>query len=134
MAANNGGTLSSSDTISVGTAYLYNRFARGQLESYGAQAMQDAVHYLEGERTDEGSAVTLLNWLNGQGLVDITADASYNLYGVTVLNIWGDPDHTVHKQDQLYYDGSNRVPDGGMTLALLGSVLAGMVSLRRLRK
>jgi hypothetical protein len=132
MAADNGGTVSGTDPIRVGTAYLYNRYAQGLLEPFGAAAVQNAIWYLE-EGGDLTVGNSLITWLGTQGLGNVLAVASYNQYGVSVLNLWGDANYSRHAQDQLYYDGSNRVPDGGMTLAMLGTALAGLAALRRRR-
>ena len=138
MIANNGGVnTDSGDSISVGTAWLYSQFAQGNLFGYtygnsaDAQNLQNAIHMLEGERTvNTGNKFYAL----AAGQSGFLNNASVGQYGVWVLSLWNNFNGTTYSgraQDQLYFDGSNRVPDGGLTVAMLGLAMAGLTVLRR---
>ena len=133
------------DLVSVGTAYLYSLFARGVLGGYdytpgagraaSATALQNAIWWLEDEITLSASAIAANPFLTaafaaygtpGAGVGDVAGGAKTNntLYSVGVLNLGG---ATPDKQDQLIYG----VPDGGLTIALLGLGLSGVALFRR---
>jgi hypothetical protein len=140
-----GGTTST-DLISVGTAWLYSQFAEGTLANYfgvnrnaNAGALQNAIWYLEGEISTISAGNIYYNAAVAQfgSFAALSADASGNTaayYGVYALNM-GDPNANppYPNQDQLIYlkGGHTDVPDGGLTLALLGSGLAALSLLRR---
>ncbi len=105
------------DPISKGTAWLYLNFAQGNLAGYNystgsggdtsAAALQATIWWLEGEGANPGNAfssavMTLPNYL----------DDNNGYYGVGVLNLWGDSNHTQLAQDQLVL---RPVPDAGST-------------------
>ena len=132
MAMNGGNNTNSGDTISVGTAYLYEQFALGNLAvagySYNDQAsaakLQDMIWHLEETHTlTTGSIFTSL--LESQFTTLANAKLDYTGSAVKVMNL---THNGVKKQDQLVYLG---VPDGGMTLALLGLGLAGLATIKR---
>jgi len=150
-AAVQGGTTTS-DTLSVGTAWLYSQFAQGTLAGYfgvnrpaNAGLLQNTIWYLEGEiaSLSPNTFSTAVSAHFGSlaaaqadtsSIDALNANAAY--YGVWVLNL-GDPNSSpaYQKQDQLIYKtpSSHRdnVPDGGATFMLLG-ISAGAVSwLRR---
>lgn len=117
------------DGISNGTAFLYSQFAQGLLAgvanfSYGTGAtgygyLQNAIWNLEGEIKGENN---LAKWVKGN-VQNWNADNNGAL-GVYALNLtWGNK-----AQDQLYY---KKVPEQGLTVAMLGLVLVGFASLRR---
>jgi hypothetical protein len=126
----------SPDPVSIGTAYLYSQFATGQLDGYdytapgriaSASVLQECIWYLEDE----------LNTISGNLFYDMVfamfadpkadANGAYNTFAVNVTR------NGLNRQDVLIYIPSS-VPDGGMTLALLGLGLAGVgvASRRRL--
>jgi VPDSG-CTERM motif len=126
------------DLISRGTAWLYSQFASGTLAGYvytpgsgrsaSAGALQNAIWWLENE-------IDLANHLANPFIkaaidfygADVRLDAFAN-QGVAALNLtYTDNRGTViNRQDQLIL-----VPDGGMTVVLLGMVLTGLGLMRR---
>jgi len=130
------------DPVSQGTGWLYSQFAKGILADYdysgsgrhdSAGKLQQAIWLLEGE---DGGAANIFteavsdafkgNGNRTYGLAQAKEDGGWK-YGVFALNLTV---NDVHRQDQLYYDG-HRVPDGGITLALLGFAMVGLAGLRR---
>jgi hypothetical protein len=136
-----GGTAS--DSLDPRTAYLYQNFRLGTLltsysytpsRSADAEALQNAIWYIEGEVTGiSGKAVTLYNEAVeateiGQLYNDGTTDGIATWTGignVRILNLWDTPDHTGNHQDQL-----TLVPTPGA--ALLGVI--GLTLVCRLRR
>jgi len=135
----------SPDPISIGTAWLYKQFAEGNLSGYdytpgagraaSARALQEAIWYLEDELTSLGpNAYVSLVVAKFGSLANAKANydpasagfrvAVLNLYGVD--RITGKTDWTARKQDMLVY-----LPDGGMTLVLMGGGLLGLAMIRR---
>ena len=147
--ADHGGVLGSRDTLSQGTGWLYSQFASGTLGGYNytgdrhasASQLQNAIWMLEGEiaTVDYGNPyVQLVTSASAFGSWSTAiADAQPSDFGVWALNLTTDGSS---RQDQLYYDGTKEslgttpttnVPDGGMTLAMLGFAVAGLARLRR---
>lgn len=139
-----GGVGPTGDAISVGTGWLYSQFATMNWDaglgynystgrSGSADLLQRAIWWLEGE---EGIAYNASNPYMAALVVkfgskdNAKADGGWN-YGVYALNL-KNPTTGALAQDQLVY---THVPDGGLTLMLLGLGLGGvgMVS-RKLRK
>jgi hypothetical protein len=133
------------DIISLGTAYLYQRFANGSLAGAGyiyadgagraaqATVLQNAIWYLEDEISYAAAGGAGNAYLNLAASVFgglANAKANNNLFAVAALNLGGvDPNQ---KQDQLIlHDNGFHVPDGGMTVMLLGVGLTGLGLLRR---
>jgi hypothetical protein len=133
---------SGQDPVSVGTRWLYSQFAttrwdssRGLSYDYGsnrstsADALQRAFWWLEGE---EGVVYNDSNIYMAAVVArfgsDVNAMASEGeQFGVYALNIWTiNGGVRTDAQTQLFY-----VPDGGMTLMLLGGALVGLGALRR---
>ncbi|MEZ5276871.1 MAG: VPDSG-CTERM sorting domain-containing protein [Opitutaceae bacterium] len=124
------------DPISKGTAELYRLFATGQLNSVIAgysyssgsanDELQNAFWRLEGETPVDNDNV-YFDWIEAN--VANFAD-NYDGTSIRVMNLThrDSAGAIVNKQDQLVYLG---VPDGGMTLALLGLGLAGLATIRR---
>ena len=118
---NGNGTV---DPLSRATAWLYLQFLDGTLASFGssyayshtstkANDLQRAIWYLEGE------SYGVKNYYADLALSNAT-DATANnngFYGVGVMNLWERADGTGAGQDQLI---RYSVPDGGMTVLLLG--------------
>lgn len=131
-----GGVGGNPDPISEGTAFLYNAFARGVLANYfgvnraaNAALLQLAIWALEQEAAAPAAGVNPFYDLaiaNGG-----TADAAAGYLGVYVLNTYriGVTNGDNLSQDFLYYEKT--VPEGGVTLMLLGGALMGMGALRR---
>jgi len=138
------------DPLSIGTAWLYRQFSDGMLSGYdypgtgvgrtvSARALQDAIWWLEEEMTSiTAGAQTVLNVALGSAelinlygvsaYADLRANAAPNAFGVAAMNfyIYDANQELVHKQSML-----TRVPDGGMTLALLGIGIVGCAFLRK---
>lgn len=143
-----------SDTVSVGTGYLYSQFAKGVLGGYtytvgggrasSAATLQEAIWWLEGELSLSPAQVAANTFLSqvasvfgsavaGQADVAIVHSTivTAGFYGVGAVNMGDAP--TYPNQDQLYYHsvGNTLVPDGGLTLMLLGMAMTGLASVRR---
>lgn len=136
----------SPDPISMGTAWLYKKFAEGTLSGYdytpgpgraaSARALQEAIWYLEDEMgTLTAGAAYYVNLAVTQfgSLANAKADYSQAAAGfrVAVVNLYGidangGTDWNARKQDMLVY-----LPDGGMSLMLMGSGLLGLALIRR---
>ena len=152
--ARNGGTnTTTGDPISVGTAYLYEQFALGNLQSLvpgftytipNAARVQNMIWWLEGE-TGESTAgsdpalASLLTLKFGGSISDPSAwKADYLGLDVKVMNLTrydgpggdGATSYGDLRQDQLVLW---HVPDGGSTVALLGMALMGLYAFRRRR-
>lgn len=132
-----GGVGPAGDPLSVGSAWLYALFAKGSLPGYdydntgvgrkaSALALQKAIWYLEEEiaAPAEGAGFVTLA-LSKFGSLDNARDNNNWQYNVAVMNMY-DPDNNALKQDMLVY-----LPDGGMTLVLLGCGLLGLAAIRR---
>lgn len=136
-----GGVGPSGDALSAGTGWLYQQFATGVWEgslsySYAggnateiaarkdsAGKFQDTIWWLEGEegKTYDASNPYMKAVVDKFGSeANAKADGG-STYGVYALNLTV-PGTGGRAQDQLYY----KVPDGGMTVALLGMGLAGV--------
>jgi len=142
VALNNGtinggvsGAIGGKDVISIGTAFLYEKFALGALSgfNYGtslsARQLQNTIWFLEGEITDLSQGYTAAGW--GSFLTSVQGLANYksNYTGsaVQVMNLTSNGGRGLH-QDQLVYRG---VPDSGASLSLLLLGLTGLVVVRR---
>lgn len=136
-----GGVGPSGDALSAGTGWLYQQFATGVWEgslsySYAggtateiaarkasADAFQKAIWWLEGEESiayDSNNPYMKAVVDKFGSEANAKADGG-STYGVYALNLTV-PGTGGRAQDQLYY----KVPDGGMTVALLGMGLAGV--------
>jgi hypothetical protein len=125
------------DPISVGTAWLYHQFQLGTLSQYdytgatrgaSSQALQQAIWWLEGEVADPSNYYSQL--VVGKFGTAATAMAdNAGQIGVGVLNLWvpGQEWTTAGaRQDVLVC-----IPDGGLTVSLLG---LGMMLLGTIRR
>lgn len=134
-----GGVGPAGDPLSVGTGWLYSRFASGTLDyAYGgtlaerqadADQLQKAIWWLEGEETSTYSStnkyiIEVLTAFNNDEAAAKNGGAW--TYGVFALNLTSNSG-TSRYQDQLYY----RVPDGGLTLLLLGLGVGGLALFSR---
>ena len=142
----------SPDPVSQGTAYLYSRFASGDLASSGfdyslagralsAGLLQEAIWYLEEEialTAAEMAANIFLTAAESEfgtlatAMLDQGTDASYNVSAVNLYN----SDGTRLRQDQLYVGpgASTSVPDGGASVLLFGLALIGIGTVQGLVK
>ena len=136
-----GKNTNSGDALSIGTAFLYSKFATGSLSNYAytgagrkasAAALQEAIWWLEGEQSSY-TAGNLFVGLVTSTFADAKVAAGANNYGVKVINmsaangaVCANGKPGPYCQDALIY-----VPDGGTTLMLLGGALAGLSVFRR---
>jgi hypothetical protein len=146
-AAVEGGVPGGQDTLSQGTGWLYSQFADGSLTGYfignrrnNAGLLQNAFWTLEEESgfSYTQGANLFLDAVAGafmtgtdsyyDGFAKAQADGADD-YGVFALNLKTFGGGLA--QDQLYYKEKKTVPDGGMTVALLGVAMAGLAALRR---
>jgi hypothetical protein len=136
----------SPDPLSIGTAWLYKQFAEGNLAGYdytpgpgraaSARALQETIWWLEEEQPDPGAGNPFRNLVLAKYGTEAAARANYDPatagFNVRVINLYGidkitrEPDYTARKQDMLVY-----LPDGGVTLVLMGGGLLGLAMLRR---
>ncbi len=129
-AMNGGAGGGNPDPISKGTAWLYMMFAQGTLTGYdyttgaggnaSAAALQATIWWLEDEGANPNNLFSTLV-MNTLGAAYMDDNNGY--YGVGVLNLWADSNHTQFAQDQLVLLS---VPDGGSTAMLLGLGLLGL--------
>jgi hypothetical protein len=136
----NGVTVYGNSHLTEGAAYLYSQFAQGTLAGYSygtgrtttAGQLQNAIWAFMGldsqvttaNNTFYAAAATALGGLTA---AQTTAAVGYD--GVYVLNLYTIGTGTA-AQDQLIYTGgstpNNGVPDGGMTVMLLGMALTSL--------
>lgn len=120
------------DNLDARTAYLYTKFAQGELAGYDYSAsgreasalqLQRAIWYIEDESGGSfNSFVQLANNAVAQG----GEWEGRGIGRVRVLNLYDDANYTTHLQDQIYLS----VPAPGA--AMLGTFgLVGLVALRR---
>ena len=119
------------DPISLGTAYLYSQFRAGTLGGYSSgnsadqNNLQNAFWMLEGELTYDGNNVYIAAAKTALSATDAQVQADGGgIYGVQAMNVTTLSGGIA--QDQLIL-----VPDGGMTLAMLGMACASFGLLRR---
>jgi hypothetical protein len=145
-----GGGAGSGLNLTAGAAYLYYEFATGQLAGYNyansgpglsrlddAGLLQAAIWYLQGNQTYGGYVTPTISNDPFYALALANANSSYLSY-VDVLQMWTTDNNGVYSgpaQNQLVLTGTrpppSPVPDGGMTIVLLGGALAGLQALRR---
>lgn len=129
------------DPLSQGTGWLYSQFASGNWETglsyqYGsgransAAQLQQAIWMLEDEMATANNIYydAAMAKFNGGAKNGLASD-----WGVAALNLT-DPGSGAHRQDQLYYvpiQPNRPVPDGGLTVAMLGVAGVCLVALRR---
>jgi hypothetical protein len=137
------GSIYTGVPVSQGAGWLYSQFATGNWQNgltynYGANRttsaalLQNAIWWLEGQEniaydgTNPFMAAVVAQFGSQAGALA----AGGGSYGVYALNLWvpGEDDTLAGaRQDMLFY----AVPDGGMTLMLLGGALVGIGALRR---
>lgn len=134
-----GGVNLGSDPLSVGTGWLYSQFALGTLSGYNygagrsvsADQLQNAIWMLEGEvgYNALNPFVQLVTAVEQFGSWNAAIADGGDTFGVFALNLT-DAVGGRH-QDQLYFSKKS-VPDGGLTIVLLGIAMGvvGLVSRR----
>jgi hypothetical protein len=125
--------------LTRGAAWLYLNFAHGSLFGYNysfgglgsasAGALQSEIWFLQGQGANPHNAFSTLVTNN----VTNYMAPNNGYYGVAVLNLWGDINHTQVVQNQLILVPS-RVPDSGSTVMLLGTALSVLGMARRYLK
>lgn len=117
------GGVGGQDPISKATAWLFLNYSgiSGYDNSVSANdAVQQAFWYLEGESGGVNNSYA-------QAAVAAAGTGDNNgFYAVKVMNLWANADGTGEKQSMLI-----RVPDGGLTIALLGLGMVGLAAWRR---
>jgi hypothetical protein len=125
--------------LSQGTAYLYYQFGKDLLTDFdytsvaGRMAddnlLQAAIWYLQGGQTYAGYPTPITSnkfYIDATNALGNSVLDAYTGTSVEVLQVWDNPDDTGAAQNQLVL-----VPDGGLTVALLGGALIGLQVLRR---
>jgi hypothetical protein len=128
------------DPVSVGSGWLYRKFARGSLNAYAysgttddrktsAGLLQKAFWWLEGEEAFNAGNIYMAAVVNQFGS-QLAAQADGGaIFGVFALNLWTGTGPAANRaQDQLYYNG---VADGGTTFLLLSVTLLAVAILAR---
>lgn len=129
-----GGATGSFDPLDAKTAWVYETFATGGLDtavasySYGdttsAVALQKAIWYLENELSDWSSLGSIAQNI----IVAAASNAGSGIGNVRVLNLYGDAGLTQYKQDMLVLmkPGTPLIPApsaiflGGIGVSLVG--------------
>lgn len=135
------------DPLSIGAAWLYHQFATGVLSGYNyappgadrsasAKDLQETLWWLEDELTampiNPFSALVVAMFPNPKADYDPNDPNTAGFNNVRLLNMYvlnaagNGPDLTKPRQDMLVL-----VPDGGLTLILLGCGLLGLAAIRR---
>lgn len=134
----NGGVGPAGDPISIGTAFLFSQFAAGTLAGYdytatsygvdrsaSAAYLQQAIWWLENEETLSASQQAANSFIVlVQGMWTNPMADNNGTYRVAALNLYDAAGNLA--QDQLVL-----VPDGGLTVALLGMAFIGLLALKR---
>lgn len=137
----NSQSLNTGVPLSLGAAWVYSQFATGALSAYdyantsdrkaSAALLQHTIWALMGVagHANDGSVFDLLVESQFGNWAAALAPAGANSYNVQILNLWGanDTAHQTGFQDVLYY----HVPDGGMTVMLLGMGLSSLAFISR---
>jgi hypothetical protein len=152
-------SLAGADMISVGTAYLYEQFALGQLgilvpdftyDIGGGTRLQRMIWWLEDEvgGVQDPAMWSLLNLTFGSSALDDYLGSAVGVLNLTRYDGEGGDSlgaaHGIWRQDQIFYRGpspgvpaahlARAVPDGGGTLALLALGLCALRCAAGLRK
>jgi VPDSG-CTERM motif len=91
--------------------------------------LQAAIWYLQGGQTYPGYPTPITSnkfYIDATNALGDSVLDAYTGTSVEVLQVWANPDDTGPAQNQLVL-----VPDGGLTVALLGGALVGLQVLRR---
>jgi len=134
---------SSSDgkALSVDTAYLYYEFATGALGALAPTSLADygllqaAIWTLQGQSMPNSDFKVATSTNNKYYALALGAPTDEGTFGVQILNLTDSKGNPA--QNQLVYTGggptphNSNVPDGGLTIALLGSSFAVMAFIQR---
>jgi hypothetical protein len=125
--------------LSKGTAYLYYQFGKDLLTDFdytsvaGRMAddnlLQAAIWYLQGGQTYSGYPTPITSnkfYIDATNALGDSVLDAYTGTSVKVLQVWDNPNDSGAAQNQLVL-----VPDGGLTVSLLGGALIGLQVLRR---
>jgi hypothetical protein len=134
------GSSSDGKNLALGTAYLYYEFASGTLGTLAPQSLSDyglmqaAIWTLQGQIMPNGDFTTATADNNKYYALALTAPATTGTFGVQILNLTDG--NGIPAQNQLVYTGggtphTGQVPDGGLTITLLGLSLASMALIQR---
>lgn len=123
------------DPISVATAFLYHQLVTGNLAALydktvvaDAQAFQRAVWHFEQEWVlGDPSSNKFVKYALDNGFTGGVDNDPTGMFPVYALNLTQDRER---KQDMLVWIPP-ALPDGGLTLAMLGAGLAGLATVRR---
>ncbi|HSW38132.1 MAG TPA: VPDSG-CTERM sorting domain-containing protein [Acidobacteriota bacterium] len=136
-----GGVGLSGDPLSIATGWLYSQFARGTLADYNfditnaaarkvsAGLLQNAIWFLEDEiASDESANPFVIAAVTKFGSIDNAKKDGADIYGVYALNltVQDEAGKVLRRQDVLVM-----VPDGGLTVLLLGMAFAGIAGISR---
>jgi len=146
-----GGAQNQQDPVSVGAAWLYRQFVEGTLSGYhydpssgratSAGQLQTTIWWLENEGSDPTDSNPFRKLVNDYftGLANPWVDYFFYhgqlidalYFGVEAINLKDSLNND--RQSQLIYVGGGHtfVPDGGVSLMLLGLALGGLSLLRR---
>ncbi len=143
-------TVATGYQLNEGTAWLYKQFVYGTLPGYdhsaaAQESLQNEIWYLMGGQNPSPDNTlgfdTLVNTKFGSHAGATADNTDIGMTGVWVINVYGL--HTLNSdgigvgnhQDLLWTPGVPGVPDGGLTIALLGMGLTGIGAIsRRVRK
>ena len=115
MAQNGGVNTNSGDPISGTTAYLYSSFRAGNSAFSNGSLLQEAIWYLEGERTTRSAAAASIISLAQAEMAAIGWGANY-IGNVRVANLYRGANYATFAQDMLV---TTSVPEPA-TLLLMG--------------
>ncbi len=129
------GSIFTGNPLTQGAAYLYHEFQIGQLQGYTSnsggvqtEALQEALWYFMGVGPDPGNNYVTLGNLHG-GFAANDLGSGKLAYCVAVLNLWVPGE--VGSRAGAAQDMLVCVPDGGLTVMLLGMGLSGLAFLQR---
>jgi hypothetical protein len=126
-ARNGGVNTNSGDPISGTTAFLYTMFRHANPLFANGVVMQEAIWYLEGERTSRGAAAANLIALAQTEMVAAGWGSTF-IGDVRVANIYRGANYATHAQDMLVLSS---VPEPTTLLVMGIGLLIGSRKLRR---
>lgn len=127
QALNGGINTDAGDVISGTTAFLYSRFRAGDASYSNGVYLQEAIWYLENERSTVSAPVLSLINQAQTDMASVNWGANY-LGDVRVLNLYRGANYTTYAQDMLTISS---VPEPG---TLLMMSVGGLIAVRARRK